>query len=761
MKSSLHSRRLLAKLHSLAVGAAGFALFAAPAQAAVSFLGVSAGDADSTSVILWTRAVDDTQPTAAIPVTLQYSTDQTFASGVSSQVFTTTPVLPASGDGTLKISLTSLTPATRYYYRFVGSDSTLSNVGTFKTAPAATDRVALKFAFSGDMDGLMRPYALSSQLPAEALDFYANLGDVIYENASASTGNNGASYLNSPSVTLSNDSLSFNGIPRAFIPAGTPFATKAQLYADYSKKYREQFLAVNTGGQSGLKDFYAGQANYTFYDNHELGNRKYIDGGSPAGGSVGGAAGTDMPTGRGVDARNNVGGNIGNVNDVNNSASDYMNRAQGFLALQDVFLNYLAVREDRAPGGFISAPADPRTDGTAQFYFAQQWGKNAIYLQLDTRNYRDLRLKTANAAADDTSSPRADNPGRTVLGATQFAWVKQALLAAQKAGTPWKIIAVSDPIDQIGPIGGALTGSLAAVNADGGKAWIGGYRAERNALLKFIADNNIVNVVFIATDDHQNRINELTYSATGQPAVQSTYVKVPHCFAIVAGPLGATGPETITNHAFSNIKAIADDLATRQATAGIEPVGLLGYPGLHDITRTGDATAATAPQVVDFYSPDTFNYNLLSISADGKTLSVANKGILATAQNAAAEYGVGGNTVNTVFSFQIDAGLPVARGGFTLDRRLNKLVQTVTVTNNTAAAYAGPVQIALTGLSANTDLSNKTGLTATTLAGSPYITVAAGGLAPGASASVTLQFNVPVTGGVTYGAQTLAGTATP
>ena len=45
---------------------------------------------------------------------------------------------------------------------------------------------------------------------------------------------------------------------------------------------------------------------------------------------------------------------------------------------------------------------------------------------------------------------------------------------------------------------------------------MGGYRAERNALLKFIADHHVQNVVFLATDDHQNRINELLYSPSGQ-----------------------------------------------------------------------------------------------------------------------------------------------------------------------------------------------------------------------------------------------------
>ncbi len=33
------------------------------------------------------------------------------------------------------------------------------------------------------------------------------------------------------------------------------------------------------------------------------------------------------------------------------------------------------------------------------------------------------------------------------------------------------------------------------------------------------------------------------------------------------------------------------------------------YPGLHDVFREGDPDADTLRQPVDFYSPDTFNYD--------------------------------------------------------------------------------------------------------------------------------------------------------
>ena len=373
----------------------------------------------------------------------------------------------------MKIVATGLQPDTRYYYRFViNSTGETSITGTFKTVPLPDVAAPLHFAFSGDNDGLMRPYALASVFPSQRLDFYLNLGDVIYENASnltASGAHNGQPWLNSPSVTLSNEALNFNGIPRAFIPGSAAFATQAQLKADYEKKYRENFLPVNVDGQNSLQVLYAAQGNYTTWDNHELGNRKYIDGGAPAGGSVGGAAGTDMLTGRGVDARAFTGSNTGgsgNVNNVNDAADlftatdlanagGFMNRAVGFQTLENVFLSYQPI----ADRGTVNAPSDPRTNGTKQLYSAVRWGRNALFVNTDSRSYRDLRLKTADGGADDTG-PRADNPKRTYLGATQLTWLKQTLLDAQNSGTTWKFVSISDPMDQLGPIGGALTGTI-------------------------------------------------------------------------------------------------------------------------------------------------------------------------------------------------------------------------------------------------------------------------------------------------------------
>jgi hypothetical protein len=62
-----------------------------------------------------------------------------------------------AGDGTLKIDATGLAGHTRYFYRFVAADGTVSPTGQFVTAPRDSEAVAVRFAFSGDTHGAWRP----------------------------------------------------------------------------------------------------------------------------------------------------------------------------------------------------------------------------------------------------------------------------------------------------------------------------------------------------------------------------------------------------------------------------------------------------------------------------------------------------------------------------------------------------------------------------------------------------------------------------
>lgn len=104
----------------------------------------------------------------------------------------------------------------------------------------------------------------------------------------------------------------------------------------------------------------------------------------------------------------------------------------------------------------------------------------------------------------------------------------------------------------------------------------------------------------------------------------------------------------------------------------------------------------------------------------------------------------------------------VKLGGFVRDRRTGLYAQQVTLTNNTAAALTGPFHLVLDGLSPSATLSNATGTTSVyPPTARPYITVAGGSLAAGASVTVSLQFSNPTNAAISYTARTLNSVPTP
>jgi hypothetical protein len=92
----------------------------------------------------------------------------------------------------------------------------------------------------------------------------------------------------------------------------------------------------------------------------------------------------------------------------------------------------------------------------------------------------------------------------------------------------------------------------------------------------------------------------------------------------------------------------------------------------------------------------------------------------------------------------------ITRSGFSLNRRTNRMVQTVTVKNTSANTVNGPIYLSLDALSSNTTLANAFDIAPTDR---PYVQVTAGNLAPQASVKVSLEFSVPPAGGITYDAR--------
>src|SRR5262249_46702608 len=152
-------------------------------------------------------------------------------------------------------------------------------------APAPTADAAVHFGFTGDADGLMRPYDATSGVTAPGVPSFAQqnfnyfvwLGDTIYETASGSAATDNISPAGPSSSVASN--LTDGGL--------------TAMQQAYFAKYQQQLVPVNSsppGNYPGLGDTYPGlqgffdsTGHYTLLDNHELGNKQLINGGAPEG----------------------------------------------------------------------------------------------------------------------------------------------------------------------------------------------------------------------------------------------------------------------------------------------------------------------------------------------------------------------------------------------------------------------------------------------------------------------------------------------
>lgn len=160
------------------------------------------------------------------------------------------------------------------------------------------------------------------------------------------------------------------------------------------------------------------------------------------------------------------------------------------------FQEYNPLRDE-----FYGNTGDPRTEGERKLYRYNTYGSDAATFVLDTRSFRDQDIP---GPVDFTDPQQVASvlvqtftPGRTLLGQVQLAELKQDLLAAQRDSVTWKFVLVPEPIQNLFP----------GINTDAFE----GYNAERTELLKFIGDNQLDNVVFVAADVHTTFVNNITY----------------------------------------------------------------------------------------------------------------------------------------------------------------------------------------------------------------------------------------------------------
>jgi alkaline phosphatase D len=156
--------------------------FAPVAQAARGFSsGVTAGEVSASSAVLWGKA------NKAGSYAVQVATNRRFrrAKGFSVRA-------RKSHDNTVQKRVKRLKPNKRYWFRFVGTKRRKSDVGTFVTAPKASQNKTIEFAWSGDQDfnaapGQSSPFwndgGVLRQMRAERNAFNVMLGDTIYSDS--------------------------------------------------------------------------------------------------------------------------------------------------------------------------------------------------------------------------------------------------------------------------------------------------------------------------------------------------------------------------------------------------------------------------------------------------------------------------------------------------------------------------------------------------------------------------------------------------
>lgn len=364
-------------------------------------------------------------------------------------------------------------------------------------------------------------------------------------------------------------------------------ATSAETLDDFRLRYRdnrEPHPAVPN--QAPLRDTYTRFGQYSVFDNHELG----LSLANPTGPSY------------------NEGGALAGP-----SGSLLVNRTPGFTDRVQAYREYQPVRERTVQG-----TGDPRLEGTGRYYYAQQWGADAMLVVVDDRSYRAERPRSS----DD---PAGDDPARPMLGAPQLAWLQDTLLDAQQRGVTWKLIVISSPIQEIG------RPSEIGVELDTTKSWAGAYRAERDQLLRFIDEQGIDNVVFLTTDNHYTQINNLRYRAV--PGDPGSRRPARNAFEILTGPLGA-------GTAYPNVGAAVQGRSGREAdravaatlvgdasssragvrgqkAAGLDPIGLEpDFPGLVRESVLGVDGTPGAIEPAAFAAYRTFAYAVLTIDHD-------------------------------------------------------------------------------------------------------------------------------------------------
>ena len=336
------------------------------------------GEVTDTSARLWGRC---TGP-AALSVALE-------PADLPSRV--TSAGVTSARDFTATATLDGLRSGTRYQYlAWCGTRRDRAMRGVFRTAPAPTAALPVRFAFGADMDGQnvcrdrQRGCPVFDVIATRQPDFFVALGDMIYaDDPCRETGRLGNAQVPGPDVARD----------------------RAGFWAHW--RYAREEPAVQR--------LLAGTGYYATWDDHEV-----ADDAGP-------------------------------------------HNAQGaplFQLGRQAFLDYHPIGE--------------------ALYRRFRWGRHLELFVLDTRSERD-----ANAGSDEGAR------AKTMLGATQRAWLEQGLVGSDAT---WKVIASSVPL--------AVPTSTSAHDGWANGNGPTGFEHELLDILESAARHGVANILWLTGDTH-------------------------------------------------------------------------------------------------------------------------------------------------------------------------------------------------------------------------------------------------------------------
>lgn len=515
--------------------------------------GLASGDPRTDRVVLWTRV----DPAGAgrgggddIEVEFLVARDEALGDVVARGRL----VAAASADHTIRLVPTGLAAGTRYFYRFsVGGTTT--QVGRTRTAPAPDADVPVVFAMASCQDFIGRYYHAYRALLEEQveIDFVLFLGDYVYESV------NDKRYQAEPSADR-----------QVVLPDGadvSPSQDGSRRVAATLADYRTLYKTYRT--DAILKEVHRLYPFVLTWDDHEFSNDCWQDHTTY----------------------------FDEVDPVTGEFTDEKNTARREAA-------------DRA--FFEFSPIDVSYDPSASFpndiriYRQLSWGRHLELFMTDERYYRSdhvvpegpINLATGKPTESSSVGSRyfvrrdgfdpleaAVRP--TLLGATQKAWLLQAITASRATWKVWgNEVQMYEMALDLGnlPFVPPLLNYGVYLSAD---QW-DGYRSERREILDALQRANVDNLIVCTGDIHSFWAAEL-HVDFGAPSPKPVGVEY-----VTAGISSSSLQGILSSY------VLADSILSPIADA------------LTDVL--GEALLQTNPHL-RYADPDAYGYALVSLDA--------------------------------------------------------------------------------------------------------------------------------------------------